>query len=214
MDSKLSQSFEKLASDSMLTLLVYVGDRVKHVRFFSYGSNMNKKKFKADMEEAAEKLELKLSKKDKDKLELDKFAVKRVLLNFKRELSNESKLHGRAFSIYPSLNNSVEGICHNIAVSVLPVFLKKEGLCPSKGTPSYKLIRVNVLGENKEVLTLLGLKPIPIEHLKLENKIKDVIKYVEDSIKGAESFGVEHTDMTEVKKRLLEIEEQTKCRRT
>jgi hypothetical protein len=197
----------------MLNLLVYVGDQVEHVRFFSYGSNMNEKKFKADMEKRAEELNLNLSEEDRAKLELDKSAIKRVLLNFRRELSNESQ-HGRAFSIYPSLDDTVEGICHDIAVSVLPIFLEKEGLCSSKGTPSYKLIRVSVLGEDKEVLTLLGLKPKPIEYLKLENKLEETRKYVEKSIKGAESFSVECSDMIEVKKRLLEIEEQTKCRRT
>ncbi|MGD0204651.1 MAG: hypothetical protein ABSC20_12215 [Candidatus Bathyarchaeia archaeon] len=103
----------KLAIDTQLNLFDYLQNRAEHVRFFSYGSNMNKEKFADDMCNAAN--ELKLTSEDKTKLELDPYAIKRTLLDFRRELSNESQL-GRAFSIYPSENEKVEGICHNIDV--------------------------------------------------------------------------------------------------
>ena len=202
------KSLEILAKDSKSALIEYLADRVERVRFFSYGSNMNKEKFKEDMENAARKLKLKLSKKDKRKLELEK-PEKRVLINFKRELSNESKQHGRAFSICCSLGCEVQGICHDVSVSVLPAFLKKEGLLSSKGKPSYKLIKVYVSGEVQEVLTLLGLKPKPIEYLKQE-KIQAALKYVNDSIKGADDFNVEHSDMIEVGELLISMRTRMK----
>ena len=198
---------EMLAKDSESTLIEYLADRVERVRFFSYGSNMNKKKFKDDMKEAADNLELKLSEKDKNKLELDEFSEKRVLLHFKRELSNESEQHGRAFSICCSLGSEVEGICHDVHVSVLPAFLKKEGLLSSKS--SYKVIKVCVSSEVQEVLTLLGLKPKPIEYLKQE-KIQAALKYVNDSIKGAEYFNVERSDMMEVRELLISMRTRMK----
>ena len=170
MSSKLFESFGTLAKDSKSILIEYLTDRVGHVRFFSYGSNMNKKKFKDDMEEATKKLKLKLSEKGKTKLELDEFSEKRVLVNFKRELSNESARHSRAFSIHFSLGSKVEGICHDVHVSVLPAFLKKEGLLSSK--PSYKLIKVCVSGEDQEVLTLIGLKPNLSRILKRKYKMR------------------------------------------
>jgi len=191
-----------LAKDSRFTLVEYLADRVENVRFFSYGSNMNKSKFKKDMKDACKNLGLNLSKIDKTKLKLDEFAEKQVLLNFRRELSNESDKYGRAFSISPFLEDKVEGICHDVHVSVLPAFLKKEGLFSSK--PSYKLIKVCVLGEDQDVLTLLGLKPKPFKCLKPE-KIQDTLKYVDDSIRGAEEFDVEHSDMIEMKKKLQDL---------
>lgn len=207
MGNKLVESFETLAKDSRSTLIEYLEDCVERVRFFSYGSNMNKKKFKEDMKKAAEDLKLKLSEKEKTRLELDKLSKKRVLANFKRELSNESEQHGRAFSIFCSSGNGVQGICHDVHVSVLPAFLKKEGLLPSKGKPSYKLIKVYVSGEDQEVLTLLGLKPKPIKYLK-QKKIQDALKYVNDSIKGAKDFNVEHSDMKKVKELLISMQTQ------
>jgi len=205
MSSKLVENIENMAPDSKATLIEHLADRVEYVRFFSYGSNMNKKKFKDDMKEKARKIKLKLSKKDKTKLELDKLATRRVLLNFNRELSNESQQHGRAFSICLSLGSRVEGICHDIHVSVLPAFLKKEGLLLSE--PSYKIIKVCVSGEDQEVLTLLGLKPKPIEKLDL-TEIQNALKYIEQSVEGAKDFGVEHSDMIKVKKSLREMKRQ------
>jgi len=204
MSNKLVENVEKLAEDSKSTLIEYLADRIENVRFFSYGSNMNKEKFKKDMEEAKKKLGLKLSEKNKTKLELDKFSEKRVLLHFKRELSNESVRHGLAFSIRLSLGSKVEGICHDVHVSVLPAFLKKEGLLPAKGNPSYKLVKVCVSDEGQEVLTLLGLEPKLIENLKQE-KTQAALKYVNDSMKGAEDFNVEHSDMIEAKELLLSM---------
>src|SRR3990170_8810180 len=116
-----SRFLRKLSPDAKFALIDYLGNRVRNVRFFSYGSNMNKNKFKEDMKQAAKKLKLPL--KDESKLCLDPSTIKRELLHFRRELSNES-LRGRAFSIYPSMNDKVEGICHNIDFSVLPAFLR------------------------------------------------------------------------------------------
>jgi hypothetical protein len=127
-------SIEKLADDSRAVLIEYLAEHTQYVRFFSYGSNMNEKKFYTDMKENAGKLGLKLSKEDESKLELDEFAEKRVLENFSRHLSNTSINHGRAFSICCSVGSKVEGICHNIHVSVLPAFLKKEGLFSKRKT--------------------------------------------------------------------------------
>jgi len=204
MSDKLFESLETLAKDSKLTLMEYLANRAEYVRFFSYGSNMNKEKFKADMEKAEKDLKLKLSKNEKAKLELDKLSKKRVLVNFKRGLSNESEQYGLAFSICFSLNSRVGGICHNVHVSVLPAFLKKEGLHSSKGTPSYKLITVRVSGENQKVLTLLGLKPkSPIDLAR--QKILDALEYVNKSIAGAEEFHVGCSDMVRVKKILDEM---------
>jgi len=208
MGNKLVANLEKLAEDSKSTLIEYLSERAERVRFFSYGSNMNKKKFKEDMEKAAKELELKLSEKDKCKLELDKFSERRVLINFRRELSNGSVQHGRAFSICCSFGGKVQGICHDVHVSVLPVFLKKEGLLSSKGKPSYKLIKVCVSSED-QVLTLLGLKPKPIGNLKQE-KIQAAIKYVNDSIEGAKDFNVAHSDMTEVRELLISMQTRMK----
>ena len=106
MTDKLSESLETLAKDSKLTLIEYLANRAEYVRFFSYGSNMNKEKFKADMEKAAKDLKLEVLKNEKTQLELDKFSKKRILENFKRGLSNESEQHGLAFSICSSLNAS------------------------------------------------------------------------------------------------------------
>jgi len=50
MGNKLVANLEKLAEDSKSTLIEYLSERAERVRFFSYGSNMNKKKFKEDME--------------------------------------------------------------------------------------------------------------------------------------------------------------------
>ena len=88
-----------------------------------------------------------------------------------------------------------------------PAFLKKEGMFSRKGTPCYKLIRVYVSKEEKEVLTFLGLKPKPIEHLE-QDKIVDTIRYVGESIEGAKEFHVRHFDMTRVRKVLEEMKER------
>lgn len=205
MSKAFAESLEKLAKDSKSTITEYLADHTENVRFFSYGSNMNKKKFRKDMEEEAKKLKLKLSERDEAKLELDERSEKRVLADFKRELSNESEKHGRAFSICGSLDNTVEGICHNIHVSVLPAFLKKEGLLSSEGKPSYKLISVCVLEEDEQILTLLGLKPKPIRYID-PKKIQDALKYVNASIRGARGFNVEHSDMIGARKFLMSME--------
>lgn len=207
MNNKLSESLEILAKDSKLTLIEYLANRAEYVRFFSYGGNMNKEKFKADMEKAANDLKLKLSKNERTRLELDKFSKKRILVNFKRGLSNESEQHGLAFSICSSLNSKVGGICHNVHVSALPAFLKKEGLLSSKGTPSYKLIKIHVLGEDQEVLTLLGLKPKSLKDL-AQQKILNALEYVNKSITGAEEFHVGCSDMVRVKKMLEEMKDR------
>lgn len=209
MNNKLGEFLEKLADDSKSVLIEYLADRVEYVRFFSYGSNMNKEKFYIDMQEATGKPPSKLSKKYRKKLELDEFAEKRVLECFSRQLSNESINHGRAFSICCSVGGKVEGICHNIHVSVLPFFLKKEGLLPSRGKPSYKLIKVRVLGEEKKVFTLLGLKPKPIKEAG-KKKVQNALEYVKQSIKGAKKFDVEHSDMMEDKNLLENLLNQMK----
>lgn len=161
---------------------------------------MNREKFHNDLEEAANELKLTLSEKEENKLELDKFAEKRVLEGFNRQLSNKSIKHGRAFSICCSVSSRVEGICHNIHVSVLPAFLKKEGLQSPSGKPSYKLIKVRVLGEEQKVFTLLGLKPKPPEEV--GKKARNALGYVKQSIEGAKKFGVEHSDMIKDKELL------------
>jgi len=198
MNDNLVESLKKLKDDSKSTLIEYLAEHTEYVRFFSYGSNMNREKFHNDMKKRADELGLKLSEKEKNNLELDNFAEKRVLLHFKRELSNKSERHGRAYSIAFSLNSKVEGICHNVHVSVLPAFLKKEGL--RSPDPSYEIIKVCVSGENQEVLTLIGLKPEPLE--KVGNKIQNALEYVKKSIYGAIVFDVEHSDMIKDKELL------------
>jgi hypothetical protein len=196
--NKLVESIENLADDSKSALIEYLAEHTENVRFFSYGSNMNKEKFRKDMKNAADELKLTLSEKEENRLELDKFAEKRVLEGFNRQLSNKSIKHGRAFSICCSVGSSVEGICHNIYVSVLPAFLKKEGLFSPSGKPSYKLIKVRVLGEEKKVFTLLGLKPKPLKEI--GKKAQNAWDYVNKSIEGAKTFGVNHSDMIDDKK--------------
>ena len=195
-----SRFLGELSPDAKFALMDYLGNSVGNVRFFSYGSNMNKKKFEEDMRQAADKLQLPL--KDKTKLCLDPSAIKRSLRHFRRELSNESQ-SGRAFSIYPSINDKVEGICHNVDFSVLPAFLKKEGLFVPNN-PNYKLIRVHVLDEYAEVLTLIGLKPNPILFLD-QGKIETTLDYLAKSIAGAIEFSVAHEDMIELKAVLSEM---------
>jgi len=208
MSAKLIESLEKLTNESRMALFAHLAECVEHVRFFSYGSNMNKRKFKRDMEKAACELNLDLSEEDRKNLELDKSSEKRILEDFKRELSNDSKRHGLAFSICCSSGSKVEGICHNIHVSVLPAFLRKEGLLPSDGIPSYRIIRVRISDESQGVLTLIGLKPKTIRDLKQE-KICKALTYVDESIEGAKCFDVEYSDMKRFKS-LLERELEKK----
>jgi len=204
--NSLARSLFKLPVDSQLVLLSYLENKIEHFRFFSYGSNMNKEKFANDMQISATNLGLSISSKNKSKLELDPQAVKRTLLDFRRELSNESQ-KGRAFSIYPSENEKVEGICHDVDIFVLPAFLKKEGLL-NRNQPSYKLITVHVLEEEQEVLTLIGLKPRPIKYLK-GCQISRTLDYVSQSIKGAKDFNVYHEDMINVQTLLNKMRNST-----
>lgn len=186
MENRLREIFGKMAMDSRSVLLDYIADKIESFRFFSYGSNMNEEKFREDMKEAGKEIGLINPKK-------------RNLLGFKRTLSNKSRHHGIAFSICGSASAQVEGICHDIPTDALKAFLKKEGLLQK--IPSYKFIMVSVADEDEPILTLLGLKPTLLEQLSLGDR-KKALSYLNESIKGAKHFEVEHSDMLEAKNTL------------
>jgi len=186
MENRLREIFGKMAMDSRSVLLDYIADKIESFRFFSYGSNMNEEKFREDMKEAGKEIGLINDKK-------------RKLSGFKRTLSNKSRYHGIAFSICGSASAEVEGICHDIPTDALKAFLKKEGLLQK--IPSYKLIMVSVADEDEPILTLLGLKPTLLEQLSPGDR-KKALSYLNESIKGAKHFEVEHSDMLEAKNTL------------
>jgi hypothetical protein len=157
------------------------------VRFFSYGSNMNEKKFRNDM-----KNEIGLVNK-----------TNVTLLGFKRTLSNYSEGYGVAFSIRASPSDRVEGICHDIPIEFLEVFLRKEGVLKGNA-PNYQLTKVSIPNQKEPILTLLGLKSVLLDGLSL-SQAKKALNYVKESIKGAECNDVEHSDMIEVKRELEDI---------
>lgn len=155
------------------------------VRFFSYGSNMNEKKFERDMNTNGKGLKL-------------INARKRILLNYKRALSNESK-RGLAFTIFPCKGEEVEGICHDVPIDNLRKFLKKEGL--TRNPPRYKLVDVRIVEENHPVLTLIGLCNASTKSL-TDNQRWKTLQYLCASIVGAREFSVTHNDMLEIKKQI------------
>jgi len=175
---------EKMAPNSRSVLEDCIRGKVKSVRFFSYGSNMNEKKFKEKM---------------KGKIGLVNRTTA-TLAGFKRTLSNDSKTHGVAFSICCSPSDEVEGICHDIPIELLEDFLGKEGVL-KENTPNYRLIKVSIPNQNEPILALCGLKAISLNKLSLE-KTKQALNYVKESIQGAECCDAEHSDMIEMKKKL------------
>ena len=186
MNTPLEQILKKLNACSKSALLEYAMEYVQdkvNFRFFSYGSNMNEEKFRKDMKKAGKEIGL-------------INVSKRKLSGFKRTLSNKSKRHGIAFSIYRSIGAEVEGICHDIPIEALEAFLKKEGLL--QRIPSYKLIMVSVADEDEPILTLLGLKPVLLEQLSRGDR-KKAMSYLNECIKGAKHFEVEHSDMLEAR---------------
>jgi hypothetical protein len=177
----------KIREDSRSVLVDYIFEATNSVRFFSYGSNMNEKKFKTDMNG---KLGL-----------INKTTI--TLKGFKRTLSNRSKGQGIAFSICESPYDKVEGICHDIPISSLDIFLKKEGVLNSDN-PSYRIIKVSISGEQLPVLSLQGLKPMSITELSFE-KAKLALNYVKISIQGAKCCDLDYKDMIDAKTILEDI---------
>lgn len=178
---------EKLTPDARSILEENMSEKAKSVRIFSYGSNMNENKFRGDM---------------KSKIGLIN-KTKATLNDFKRTLNNDSERHGVAFSICSSPGSKVEGICHDIPIELLEDFLRKEGVL-KMDNPSYRLIKVSIPNQCEPILTLLGLKPISLNALRLR-KAKLALKYVKESIEGAEFCNVEHSDMVEMKKKLEDL---------
>lgn len=186
MENKIT-FLKKMTPDSRSVLEEWIAAKANSVRFFSYGSNMNEKKFRLDM---------------KNKIGLvNKTTV--TLTGFKRTLSNDSEKHGAAFSIRASPGDKVEGICHDIPIELLEVFLRKEGVL-KKGAPSYRLIKVSIPDQKEPILALCGLNPVSLDELSL-SKAKQALNYAKESIKGAECNDVEHSDMVEMKKQLKDI---------
>lgn len=178
---------EKMSPDSRSVLEDCISEKAKSVRFFSYGSNMNEKKFKGDM---------------KGKIGLVNKTTT-TLAGFKRTLSNDSKKHGVAFSIHCSSGDEVEGICHGIPIELLEDFLGKEGVLKGDAS-SYRLIKVSIPNQNEPILTLCGLESISLDKLSLQ-KAKLALNYVKESIQGAECCDAEHSDMTDMKNELEDI---------
>jgi len=186
MENKIA-FLKKMTPDSRSVLEECTAVKANSVRFFSYGSNMNEKKFTHDM---------------KNKIGLvNKTTV--TLTGFKRTLSNDSEGHGAAFSIRASPSDRVEGVCHDIPIELLEVFLRKEGVLKGDA-PSYRLIKVSIPYQKEPILTLCGLKPVSLDRLSL-SKAKKALNYVKESIKGAECNDVEHSDMVEMKRELKDI---------
>jgi hypothetical protein len=129
--------------------------------------------------------------------------TKVTLTGFKRTLSNVSKKNGAAFSICESPSDKVEGICHDIPVDSLEVFLRKEGVLGGS-TPSYALIRVSIPDQKEPVLSLYELRPVSLSELSLP-KVKKALNYVKESIRGAKCNDVEHSDMSAAKKELEDM---------
>jgi len=193
---KLEEHLHELGEESKVALLDYiltVGITIDDgfIVFFSYGSNMNEEDFEKEMREAKRTLNSTL---DESRLKLIK-PRKRVLEGFKRTLGNRSIYHGAAFSICPDANSRVEGICHDIYISSLPVFLKKEAMLSKN--PNYRIIKTEVKDENQSVLTLLGVKPKRLMDIEEKDRPK-ALDYVKKSIDGAERFSVDHSDMDKV----------------
>jgi len=178
---------KKMAPDSRSVLEDCIWEKAKSLRFFSYGSNMNEKKFKRDMKGKAGLIN----------------KTTATLSGFKRTLSNKSELHGAAFSIRCSPSDEVEGICHDIPIELLEDFLKKEGVLKGDAS-SYRLVKVSILNENEPILTLCGLKPVSLDKLSLK-KTKRALNYVKESIQGAECCDAKHSDMKEMKKKLEDL---------
>lgn len=156
------------------------------LRFFSYGSNMNERKFREDTRNCCYEFGL-------------INVQKAVLQNYKRVLGNDSKNHGLAFTIRPSEGASIEGICHDVPMKGLRSFLKKEGVLLSQ--PSYELLIVSVHGEDQPVLTLKGLKPSRIGVLSYVEKSK-AHSYVRATIEGALRWKVDSSDIQETRDKL------------
>jgi hypothetical protein len=187
MKKELKPIFNRLLICSELTLREYISKYVDEnetgLRFFSYGSNMNEGKFRKDTKKAGHEFGL-------------KNVTVGVLHGFKRILGNKSKNHGCAFTICHSEEDFVQGIIHDIPITGLEAFLKKEGVSLSE--PTYELALVTISNEKHPILTLKGLKPFRPENLDCREKLL-AFHYVSTSIEGAERWGVEHADMLEIK---------------
>jgi len=111
---------------------------------------------------------------------------RRILGGYKRMLGNKSLNHGLAFTIRPSEQDEVEGICHDVPSEGLEAFLRKEGVLTKKLTsiPTYEIMVVKVSNEEGPVLTLKGLRPFNLAELDCKEKLK-VYCYVSLSIQGA-----------------------------
>lgn len=178
---------KKMAPDSRSALEECIREKAQSIRFFSYGSNMNEKKFKRDM-----KGKIGLANK-----------TPATLAGFKRTLSNKSEKHGVAFSIQCSPCDKVEGICHDVPIELLEDFLKKEGVL-KRDAPRYKIVKISIPNQDEPILMLCGLKPVSLDELSL-GKAKRALNYVKESIKGARCCGAEHSDMIEMKVKLGEV---------
>lgn len=198
MNEKLEKIVKKMSRHSSNILreyfLKFVPNEATSLRFFSYGSNMNEKKFRKDTKKAGYEFGL-------------RNVERRVLQGYKRFLGNDSVKHGLAFTIAPSEIEQLEGICHDVPIKGLKAFLKKEGVLLDE--PSYALVIVSVSDEANPVLTLRGLKRSSIANLDFRRKLQ-AFCYVSLSIEGAERWKVEHSDMTEVKSQL----EKELCKRS
>lgn len=187
MNEKIKSVLEKMTQCSSTVLREYtsnsMSDEVTSLRFFSYGSNMNEGKFRRDTKKSGYEFGLENVKTG-------------VLRDYKRVLGNRSKYHGCAFTICPSEGEQVEGICHDVPIEGLEVFLRKEGVLLDD--PSYELMIVSVSGEDHPVLTLKGLRPSSLEKLDCKGKLR-VFHYVNVTIEGAERWEVDCSDMTKIR---------------
>jgi diadenosine tetraphosphate (Ap4A) HIT family hydrolase len=191
-DNILNEIYKKMQPRSGKVLSKYVSEFTlnvdAHLRFFSYGSNMNEEKFRVDTRRGGYEFGLFNPKK-------------RVLPQYERVLGNESIKYGLAFTICPCESEHMEGICHDVPIGGLDSFLQKEGLFLDK--PSYELIVVSVSDEEHPVLTLKGLKPSSYEKLDCRSKLSALL-YLDISIMGAERWNVEHSDMLKMKELIEE----------
>lgn len=190
MSRDLKSILKKIAEYSRTILCEYISklpsNKVPNFRFFSYGSNMNEGKFREDTRSSGYEFGL-------------VNARKRVLKGYKRILGNKSENHGLVFTICPSEKDQVEGICHNVPIEGLESFLRKEGVLLKQ--PTYELILVSISNKQHPVLTLKGLKPFELEKLHCKDKLK-AFCYVSTSIRGAERWEADCSDMSKIKSNL------------
>lgn len=198
MQKKLKPILKKTAQHSSMVLLEYISESMPNgaisLRFFSYGSNMNEEKVREDTRKKGYEFGL-------------ENAERRILEGYKRVLGNISANHGLAFTICPSEERKVEGICHDVPIEGIKAFLRKEGVLSID--PSYELIMVSVPGEDHPVLTLRGLKPSSFENLVGKLKLK-AFCYMCLTIEGAKRWNVDYSDILEVKKISKNLEQTEK----